>query len=121
MSNFREYKFNAIEVAEAALEGGFSDCDKIELSIENNILIIRIHETIEKKKPKGGKFAKEAGILCSQKDFQNFLEVKDQDKAALSVYQICGINSRVYLDSDKNAMKAWESLTAEFEFWKRGY
>lgn len=138
MSEPERYTFLSSEVVEAILEEGMPDCEKLELQIEGNQLVVLIHgakrggkkpaqerrSPPEKKKedrPKGGEFSIEAGRLCANPGFQKFLEVADAEKAKQSIYQICGVTSRALIDHDENASKEWVALVAEFEFWQRGF
>ena len=138
MSEPERYTFLSSEVVEAILEEGMPDCEKLELKIEGNQLVVLIHgakrggkkpaqerrsppEKKKEEKPKGGKLSIEAGRLCANPQFQKFLEVADADKAKLTVYQICGVTSRAMIDHDETAAKEWKELSAEFEFWQRGF
>lgn len=68
------------------------------------------------EKPKGGPLSKLAGMWCNDPEFWAWLET-DPDNAchsahgaALCLYAICGIESRVELDNDPVAAEKFHSL-----------
>lgn len=79
-------------------------------------------------KPKGGRLAQMAGILCNEPGFRRFLEhilffkigdtdVLDPDMAADEVRIRCGVTSRAELDTNDEAGKRFLDLVADYELW----
>lgn len=67
------------------------------------------------------KFAQQAGIMCSDSDFQAWLGVpSDIDKASMAaraaafVRQRCGVTSRAELDTDPDAAERWIKISHDF-------
>lgn len=61
-------------------------------------------------KPKGGALAKLAGIWCSEPNFLEWLNqcgvglsISNENDAKLAIYEICGVMSRIELDSHESA------------------
>lgn len=138
MSEPERHTFLASEVAEVLLDDGMPDCEKLDLVVEGKTLVLIITGAKrggkkpssgrktpapknKEKPPKGGPMSIEAGRLSANPQFQQFLEVGDAEKAKQSIYQICGITSRAQIDHNEVATKEWKALTAEFEFWQRGF
>ena len=77
------------------------------------------------EKPKGGKLAQRAGILCGEGAFRKFMFMKfgksstGPDGIAVQLRSICGISSRADLDQDKEAADRFLSLEADYRDWMR--
>lgn len=56
-----------------------------------------------------------AGILCRSEEFQQFLGVDTEDKAADVLCKRCGIASRTELHGNKVAQIIFDALVKEFE------
>ena len=76
------------------------------------------------EKPKGGKLAQRAGILCGEKAFQEFLKTRgglistDYDAASfLRIY--CGVASRADLDHNPIGGQNFKDLEADYRDWMR--
>jgi hypothetical protein len=68
---------------------------------------------------RGGKYAQQAGIMCHQVAFQQFVEAKDEEAAAQFIRDHCGVLSRSKLDHNDAAAKKFLDLKSEYEFWLR--
>lgn len=66
---------------------------------------------------KGGKLAQSAGILCSEKAFQQFCHATNADEAAVWLRHRCGIKSRAHLDHDEQAARAFREMKLEYDVW----
>ena len=55
-----------------------------------------------------------AGMLCRNPQFQEFLGVDSEDKAAKELCKRCGITSRTELNGNHAAQELFDELTAEF-------
>lgn len=74
----------------------------------------------EPEKPKGGEWAKLAGIWCNDRDFWEwanstthagiFWHVKGHEDAADFIRELCDIRSRVDLDHEPNALGRFNQL-----------
>lgn len=67
--------------------------------------------------------AQQAGILCEDKVFHQFLrETTDYTHAdyPLMVRQICGIESRADILPGTNAAEKWRSLVSDYRAWNMG-
>lgn len=62
----------------------------------------------------------QAGIRCSDPDFQKWLGATDADEAARLVRRSCGVRSRRDLDTHPPAAAAWRELDDEFYKAQRG-
>ncbi len=127
------YSVPLTEVISALIKVG--DCEKIDAVIVGENLVIdvlapaqaapereQIEEppSIETPAPparKGGALAQKAGILCNEKGFQAFIEVKTPDAAKAFIYQRCGVDSRVDLDHEPEAAAKFRDLTSEYDVW----
>ena len=66
---------------------------------------------------KGGKLAQSAGILCSERAFQQWCDASNADEAAEWLRQRCGVTSRAHLDHDEQAASAFREAKREYEAW----
>ena len=57
----------------------------------------------------------QAGMLCRQEDFQDFLGTADEHGAAAELCKRCGINSRTELNGNEEAQMALDALGLECE------
>jgi len=57
----------------------------------------------------------QAGMLCRQEDFQEFLEATTEMRAAAELCKRCGITSRSELNGNEEAQMAFDSLVLEFK------
>ena len=71
------------------------------------------------ERPKGGKWAKWAGILCNDKEFQEWLEVESVEEARTYILNFCQITSRAEIDHDKKTMEDFRSIMRDFDMWKK--
>lgn len=80
------------------------------------------------EKPKGGKLAQRAGILCNEGGFQKFVASKydmpehmgvnvTSDDAAEYVRRICGVSSRADLDHSNSGAQKFKDLEASYNAW----
>ena len=111
-----------IEQADHALErlGGWPQPGK-----EKHVAVMLLNVNRELNlEPASRSLAKQAGILCGDAQFQDFLMTHyaagGDVSAAAVVRQICGVDSRRYLDDDRyaGAAEKWKALVAKFEAWK---
>lgn len=61
------------------------------------------------EKPKGGEWAKLAGMWCNDPDFRMWAKVGNPDAAAKYIRDTCGISSRADLDHDMEALSAFNA------------
>lgn len=79
----------------------------------------------EASKPKGGRLARQAGILCQDKRFQHFLSARigsawsvgDPELTAHNLKTHLNIQSRTELDHDPEAAKRWRDLHGDYQLW----
>lgn len=87
------------------------------------VALARIDVNAKPEKPKGGKLAQRAGILCSEGGFKKFIaeqmgvEFIDDVVAANFVREHCAVISRADLDHDKHAAVVFQNLVAEYNAW----
>lgn len=62
--------------------------------------------------------AQQAGMLCNDPDFQDFLTVADPDEAAAKVRKICDVDSRSVLTDNDEARSTWNKLVDEYRGWQ---
>jgi hypothetical protein len=73
------------------------------------------------QKPKGGRRARLAGILCNEQAFQKFLNVQTAEAAANALRARCAIDSRARLDHDPAAAAAFDEIDISYRLWLDGY
>lgn len=83
-------------------------------------------------KPKGGQLSQEAGKMCCNPRFQDFICDKypgtwsdmyaatADERAAVCIREICGVLSRSEIDSQPTAKKRFMDIMHEFSEWNRG-
>ena len=88
------------------------------------VALARIDVNAKPEKPKGGKLAMRAGILCNEGGFQKFLsehdpfyDVVSAERAAETVRGKCKVSSRADLDHDEEAARRFRELEAEYHAW----
>lgn len=91
------------------------------------VAVARIDPTAKPEKPKGGKLAQRAGILCGEGAFITFLaeyhynanldDVAPFDPAVV-LRTICHIESRAELDHNEDAARKFHKLELEYNAWK---
>lgn len=59
--------------------------------------------------------AKQAGIKCTDPDFQRWLGADSDEAAAELVRQYCGVNSRSELNADPEAAAHWRKMLGSYE------
>jgi len=70
-------------------------------------------------KPKGGKLAQRAGILCEEGAFKAFcVEAYNQPDPVKAIYAQCGVESRAHLDHDDDAARAFIEMASYYDAWR---
>lgn len=88
----------------------------------------RAQQVVQEVKPKGGQLAQEAGKMCANPIFHDFLKSRyrgnwsiysgsDAEKATYCVRQICGVLSRAEIDSQPDAKRIFMGLMHDFSVW----
>jgi hypothetical protein len=78
-------------------------------------------------KPKGGKLAQRAGIICGRPSFGKWVEKKygerlvGSEQAAAFIRNRCHIGSRAELDHNEAKGQIFERMLTDYEMWMRGY
>jgi len=68
---------------------------------------------------KGGKLAQQAGIMCGEGAFRQWVEANDAEEAAQYIRNYCGVTTRRQLDHDDIAARKFLELKGNYEFWLR--
>ena len=68
----------------------------------------------EKRKFEDMPRSQQAGMLCQESAFQEWLGVDGSDAAATQVRIHCGVKSRIELDSFACSAKPWDKLVADY-------
>jgi len=63
--------------------------------------------------------AQQAGILCADTDFQEYLNRRDEPEAIKDIHWRCGIKSRKELASNQEARSQWNSIVTDFRIWQQ--
>lgn len=87
--------------------------------IDTRVALAPLHSEAKAAAPKGGELARLAGMLCGDTQFQAWLEenaaidylpsiteasgITPAERAAITVRNVCGIESRAELDNDTRA------------------
>lgn len=77
------------------------------------------------ERPKGGKLAQRAGILCATPSFHKWLteerglSVQSEAEAAAYVREYCGVSSRADLDHDEDAGVMFSVIYDFYRDWMR--
>ena len=101
---------------------------------ETWVAIARLEAAETADKPKGGRLAKKAGILCATQSFQNYLysahpadwlhnierHQQTSDAAAALLRSLCCVESRKAFDNDPVAGELFNGILNSYEAWKRG-
>lgn len=79
-------------------------------------------------KPKGGRLAQRAAIICDEKGFWKFMEVRcgvvgiaSGDAAARWLRDRCGVASRRELDHSERAASAFTQISDAYRLWLDGF
>jgi hypothetical protein len=98
-------------------------CPRTDKSVP--VAIARLDPNAKAEKPRGGKLAQWAGIVCVEGSFGEFLAEKywRTDPMAVSdpvvfLRTYCGVSSRAELDHNVQAAAKFRNLMREFEAWK---
>lgn len=59
----------------------------------------------------------QAALRCQSAAFRGFLNVVDEEAAAVAVRRECGVTSRAEFDHDAEAAARWRALEARFVAW----
>ena len=95
---------------------------------ETWVAIARLEAAVAAEKPKGGRLAKKAGILCGERLFQRYVfqsypaptaNGTDKEIAEQFVRDYCGVESRSQLDHNEDAAARFDKLTGQYEGWSR--
>ncbi len=79
-------------------------------------------DSVEAEK-KGGRLAKQAGMLCGEVSFRTFLrekhgeDVHTDEDAKQFLYMYCGIDSRKELDHNTSAADNFDQIDGEYRAW----
>ena len=87
--------------------------------IDTRVALAPLHSEAKAAQPKGGELARLAGMLCSDAQFQAWIEntapndflpsvteamgITAEGRAAITLRNVCGIESRAELDNDARA------------------
>lgn len=132
--------FTVPEVAKLLLGEHADDCDAWEIRCEDGEVIVDVigpvtrpeipesavqhpveQPPVREDAPKGGPLAQKAGILCGEKAFQVFLEVKTPEAAAEHIRRACNVDSRAKLDHDAAAGRTFQEIASKYGLWMDGY
>ena len=72
---------------------------------------------VSDKKLKGGPISKNAGMLCREKEANDFAIAQGFEDMKAMIYVRCNISSRVLLDHDPKAAKDYEDLKHRYYRW----
>jgi hypothetical protein len=75
-------------------------------------------------KPKGGKLAQRAGIICGKPSFWKWLEENHgvrPEQAAAFIRKRCHVGSRAELDHNEAKGQIFVRMLANYEMWMSGY
>lgn len=61
--------------------------------------------------------AQQAGILCADKAFQNFLGVISEELAVLKVREMCGVKSRKDIAANRPSGLTWRNTVSDYRAW----
>jgi hypothetical protein len=75
------------------------------------------------KRPKGGKLAQRAGIVCGEPGFKKYLlshhpYIEALGTPAQYLRSYCGVVSRAELDHDAGAAKLFDEMMREYSAWQ---
>lgn len=80
-------------------------------------------EPLEQKKKPKQRFcdlgvAQQAGILCNDPKFQQFVQVGNDEEAADYIRAYCEVDSRADIDTSPYAHQKWNDLMVDYGRWK---
>ena len=79
----------------------------------------------EKRKPY--RTSQQAGYLCNQPEFWGFVKhtsgepCNDASEAATWLREMCGVESRSFLDSNPDAAETFKRIDQEYQDWKQAH
>jgi hypothetical protein len=88
------------------------------------VAIARLDTRAVAEKPKGGKLAQRAGIVCQEPKFLTFLTeryrgvVYNLQNPADCLRNLCGVDTRAELDHREDAAKRFDGLMREYSAWQ---
>lgn len=88
------------------------------------VAVARIQKPNEKEKPDKKRWntlspAQQAGILCADIEFQNYIDAADEQNAVFLVRQKCGVKSRSELDPKEDSGRNWNVLVDNYRIWQQ--
>jgi hypothetical protein len=86
------------------------------------VAIARLDTRAVAEKPKGGKLAQRAGIVCGEPGFKKYLlshhpYIEALGTPAQYLRSYCGVVSRAELDHDAGAAKLFDEMMREYSAW----
>ena len=81
----------------------------------------------EGKERKPYKVSQQAGYLCNQPEFWGFVKhtsgepCNDASEAATWLREMCGVESRSFLDSNPDAAETFKRIDQEYQDWKQAH
>jgi hypothetical protein len=87
------------------------------------VAIARLDTRAVAEKPKGGKLAQRAGIVCGEPGFKKYLlshhpYIEALGTPAQYLRSYCGVVSRAELDHDAGAAKLFDEMMREYSAWQ---
>jgi hypothetical protein len=87
------------------------------------VAIARLDMKAVAEKPKGGKLAQRAGIVCGEPGFKKYLlshhpYIEALGTPAQYLRSYCGVVSRAELDHDAGAAKLFDEMMREYSAWQ---
>ncbi len=64
--------------------------------------------------------AQQAGVLCHDESFVEWIGAADEDEAAMKVRHQCGVFSRAELDKEPTAGKRWDEIVSNYRMFTQG-
>lgn len=81
------------------------------------VVVARLKE--DAAEAKGGRYAQQAGIMCTQGAFIKWMGAADADEAAQMVRDHCGVLSRARIDGNDAATAKFIDLKGAYDLWLR--
>jgi hypothetical protein len=84
------------------------------------VAIARLDLAAKVEKPKGGRLAQRAGIMCSDARFAQFLSESygyRKDRVVEGLREMCGVQSRADLDHNPQAALKFNKIFDEYNAW----
>ena len=109
------------QLESADLEKRSKDLDLRERLIEDKERLLDTTAKTEKERKKWNELtpASQAGVLCNDPEFLEFMRAQTTEEAIQTLYGRCQVTSRAELSTNSRASREWASMVNDFRIWQQ--